>query len=484
MTIKSQNRCERGLALVMVIGMALMCTIIAFSIVALRNQAMRVAMRQQTSELAHLDLEVRSAGVRMALTNNIKSAVQGQTVLDPATVAGKIAKDAYFALTGNASSYTDFSNANSYQLYTLGQSASKNSGTATFSLVNYVKNGPKNFSTLTLGGGNDPLANVPVYDSGSVRFNWGATSVWGANATDPTGQISAGRDSLMQIHFRQVPLSVYTVYSTPNLANLQLPSASFDNGDPGRVYAAGSIVASGTLNLSSSVVAEQQIGGSLSDMPTDVDLMAGNAKVFDLGSQSRGVQTLPFPDFNNLVQPGSTSTLSLGAACAFPLSYNEPVLDAKGNMTTAGTVIPAGTAGTLAAAVATQVQNDSNSLYIERANTNNTSAPAVTTFDAGYTAAVDPVTGKPTKTLIVLDYTKLSAITGYLGSAQTIFVKADATHQPPQAVLLRNVPADVGPQGFSIVSNLDIYVYGNIPVQKSTTAGVSLITSGKVYVVD
>ena len=493
-----RSRHEKGWALVVVLVTSVVCISIAMALVANRQQALKLAGRQQQDQLATLESRIESDHVKGAITQVVKQQTGGVS-----TVAGLYNStgigSALSQASGDGSTMTD-SNGNTTPTY---QTNAQSSGSVISPVWQYTPQNASLFSTpLTADAGTvdstDPLQGV---QSASLV---GALPV--ETQATPTSSVTnyVGQSTSTSYVFRDVPLSIYSLYGT---GSSSVSADQLATGDAGRVYVNGNLTVNGQVNASRPLTAQRgiQMADNSAALTVDQSLvpsatgtatppaaeqltstgntqdqqqMTGGEQILTTGDQARSVQVLPT---NNFGSTADSTLPQLGGQCEFQVSYTPPASDgstpgqAQVSQQASDPNFPLST-------LINQITQDSNTMNGPWDNpTLNLPQPP------GYMAALTAngtrlmnAAGTAPKQFVVIDYSEFAALTPSAQS-QTFYVQGDPNNQ---AVLIRGGVDSSGnglvTAGFSVVTNLDIYVHQGL-APSSSTAAISLITSGTVY---
>lgn len=510
-TITLHSRLERGWALVVVLAASVVCISLAMALVANRQQAMKLASRQQREQLAALDARIQSdrvnALVRAAIHNQVGSLNTSSTVFDSALPAAP-------APTAG-SEITDADNQTILPYQVIGQydrdlivSLNQYMANATDSEGNLLfgKTLTANLADLTDPNSSLTDAGDPLLGVHKVHVNDAFLPVQLDSTVNPEYDQSifyAGQGASTDYALREIPLSVYSLYSAGDTA---LSPDQLAASDAGRVYVNGKLAVSGTVVASQPLVAQTISSGSPGSIATlnvvgisetvgqtpiinDLQLMNSGNNILTSGSQAAGVQVLPTSNFGD---PSNAALTQLGGQCEFQISYTDST-DASGNPSGQAQVTDNGapvlsSQNPTSPTLTDQITQDSNAMNARWDLPNSTSTPP-----QGYLAAIDPNTNsrlmnKETDPLqqapmqfIVLDYNDIKTLNP---TRQTFYIPGNPNDY---ALLIRNGADSNGngqvTNGFSVVTSLDIYVSGGIAPDPNATPvpAISLITSGKVH---
>jgi hypothetical protein len=517
-------RRKHASALVVVLITAALCATLALGIVVSRSQSMKLATRRQQDELANLDSQIQGGHVKGLLTQMVQNQIQNQQIAvnsstGTVSMSGPLSS-ALGQVLGNGSLTTD-EDGNSSTAYAIAPGPTPTAGPSV-TLYQYTPSSAHWFQPLT-SDPTDPLWGIQAgYVAANIPLEIDATPA-GSNTV-----FYAGQSVTNTYVFREVPLSIYSLYAT----GATTLSPDMVQGDAGRVYVDGNLTINGAVTASRPLTAQGGIqGGTGSDtlqvsqgaaqgstVPTEtvtppaagavdqtgalVDVLSqmkyGNL-IMGAGIEERGVQVSPATYFNDLVNPSSLSQLQLGHQCEFTVTYTSPVPANSGNGMVQVTDNGTGTAVALpntSGGFADQLTQDSNAINLPwDVLSNGLQLPPG--FRAALTSNGSRLVNSANQPIqfIVLDYAHISALLQPMN--QTFYIPGDPN---TQAVLLRgggttdasnNFTGQVtdgkswnGNPGFSLVTNLDIYVYQGIaPAPGTNNVAISLITSGVVHAV-
>ncbi|MBV8900284.1 MAG: hypothetical protein JOY92_09265, partial [Verrucomicrobia bacterium] len=222
-------RSEQASALVIVMISAALCATLALAIVVNRSQSMKQAVRRQQDELANLDSRIQAGNVKGIITQQVQNQTGGVDLSSPlASALGQV--------TGYGSLTTD-EDGNSSTAYAVAPGSTP--ATTPLSILQYTpttaKNGyfqPQPGTPLT-NDETDPLWGLQVghYDpANDMLLNIDVTPS-GAKTVFYAGQTTANKYT-----FRQVPLSIYSLYAndatTLSSAMVYDPNSNSDPNNP------------------------------------------------------------------------------------------------------------------------------------------------------------------------------------------------------------------------------------------------------------
>lgn len=480
-----RSRRESGWALVVILVTSVVCITLGMALVANRHQAMKLASRQQKDRLAALDAQIATDNAKQQVNRIIQQQVGGisttaSTLEVPASGSTTDANPLY-QLSGQYGSTSGQSI--SLQQYTPQTSASFNT-TLTANPTN-----PESGNTDPA----DPLLGVKAAQLLETTIPVQLNSTVTDNNVFYVGQ-SASTDYAL----REVPLSIYSLYGT---GNSSISPSQLAANDAGRVYVDGSLAVSGQVTASRPLTAQAGVNAATDGSTTltvgtaaqtlgqtgatlDQQSMSSGNQILTSGSQAAGVQVLPTSNFGD---PNNSALTNLGSQCEFQVSYADAPGGSSGQaqVTDNGTAIP-DTPGNFV----DQITQDSNAMNARWDVSGNNLTPP-----PGYMAAIDPTTNtrlmnnetnplnQAPMQFIVLDYSHIATLNP---AKQTFYIPGNPNDY---ALLIRggvDSSSGVGKvtNGFSVVTNLDIYVSGGLaPSSTAQSPAISLITSGKVHAV-
>ncbi|MBV9488497.1 MAG: hypothetical protein JO069_02075 [Verrucomicrobia bacterium] len=492
------GRHEQGWALVMVLASSVICITVALALVAARSQAIRLMNRQQQDQIAILDDQIQRAHLKGAITQLIRQQTGGISTV--AGVYGSRGVDSALSqVSGYGSTMTGANgvDTNPYQFTVQAP------GSVVSPVWQYTPQNKSSFNrSLTIDAGttdtSDPLQGVQhAWIIGTLPVQLYATPTLTDAPVNYVGQAAS-----MDYVFRDVPLSIYSLYGT---GSASISPDQLASNDAGRVYLDGILTVNGRVTASRPLTAQGgiQLGsngsaltvtntaaqGATTQYPDPSDavqdqqqMQSGNQILAPNipGSEDRSVQVLPT---NNFGDPNDPALSQLGSKCEFQLVYTPPARDgstpgqARVRLQTTDPNFPL-------ASFTNQVTQDSNTMNSawDDPNQNKPQPP-------GYTAALNAngtrlmnAAGTAPLQFIVLDYAKFAALIPPAQS-QTFYVQGDPNNQ---AMLILGGNGTVTAGGLSVVTNLDIYVHqglgpATLPLQGSAPPAISLITSGVVH---
>jgi hypothetical protein len=481
---------------VVVLVTSVVCISLAMALVANRHQAMKLANRQQKDRLATLDAQIAVDHVKSQVNQMIQQQQQQQSAQQAATVS-----TAASALTVPSSGSTTDSTA----LYQLGGTYGSTDGqSVTLQLYTPQSVASGLFQTTLTSNPVDPTnGNTDPADP-----LLGVQSAQLLDVTIPVQLNSevvnetvfyVGQSAFMNYALREIPLSIYSLYGT---GNTSLSPSQLATSDAGRVYVNGSLAVSGQVTATRPLTAQQGVSAPSDGSATltvgstaqtlgqtgatlDQQLMANGNQILTSGSQAAGVQVLPTSNFGD---PNNGALTQLGNQCEFQINYTVP----SGSTSGQAQVIDNGaTIPDAPNSFVDQITQDSDAMNGRWDLSNSNGTPPT-----GYMAAltVDPTTGNMTRLMnketnplnqapmqfIVLDYAHIMALNP---TRQTFYIPGNPNDY---ALLIRGGVDNNGngqvTNGFSVVTNLDIYVsQGIAPSSTANSPAISLITSGKVH---
>jgi hypothetical protein len=484
---------------VVVLAASVVCITLAMALVANRHQAMKLANRQQKDRLAVLDAQIAAEHVNHQVKQMIQQQVGGVSTAASTLVFTN--PDGTTTTNPNGSATTD-ANGQSTSLYQIdGQYGSADGQSKALDLYTpqTVANGLFQ-TTLTAdptnptNGNTDPSDPLLGVQAAQLLLDMPIPVQVNSTVTDNT-VFYVGQSAFTNYALREIPLSIYSLYST---GNSSISPAQLATGDAGRIYVNGSLAVSGQVTASWPLTAQQGVNapsdgsasltvGSTAQVlgqtgaTLDQQLMTNGNQILTSGMQASGVQVLPTSNFGD---PNNSALANLGNQCEFQVSYADPAGSASGQaqVNDSGAALP-----DVPGNFVDQVTQDSNAMNArwDLSNSNSTPPP-------GYMAAIDPTTNtrlmnKETDPLnqapmqfIVLDYSHITALNP---TKQTFYIPGNPNDY---ALLIRGGVDSNGngqvTNGFSVVTNLDIYVSGGIaPSPTANSPAISLITSGKVH---